>query len=314
MKNFLMRMAMGLVLSAAAACALAAAPVAMQDDLQKLAPGTVFRDCEVCPDMVVLAPGTFRMGSPATETTRMDREGPVQTITFTRPFAVGKFEITRGEFARFVQETNREMGGCNAWDGATLEYAAGKNWREPGFAQTDSDPVVCVNWQDANAYGQWLAQKSGKSYRLPSEAEWEYAARAGNPRTRPWGDNANEACRYANVADQTAKKSVRGGASWFVHECEDGKVYTAPVGSFQPNAFGLHDMIGNAWEWAGDCWNASLVGAPADGATRNGDCTRRMVRGASWQSYPGLARSAMRARAEPDNRSADYGFRVVRGN
>jgi len=325
MKNFFMPVSLGMALSAGAvfmqafaSAAIAqspAAPVAVQDDLQKLAPGTVFHDCDGCPEMVLIAAGKFQMGSPDSERDRLDREGPVHEVAFARGFAVGKFEITRGQFARFVQDTKYLSDGCNAWGGTRLDFDAAKSWRDPGFAQTDSDPAVCMNWNDAAAYVQWLTKKTGKAYRLPSEAEWEYAARAGSSRVRPWGDQAGEACRYANVADQTLKKRVRGGANWVVHDCEDGMIYTAPVGSYQPNAFGLHDMIGNAWEWTGDCWNSKHAGAPADGASRTtGDCNHRMLRGASWQSYPGLARSAARGKSAPDYRSADYGFRVVRAN
>jgi formylglycine-generating enzyme required for sulfatase activity len=325
MKKFLMPAVIGVVFNAgvalmqaytpAAFAQTAPVPVARQDDLQKLAPGTVFRDCDVCPEMVVVAAGKFQMGSPDAEDSRLDREGPLHAVTFARALAVGKFEITRGEFARFAQATNYAADGCNGWNGTRLDVDAAKNWRAPGFAQSDTDPVVCMNWNDAVAYAQWLTQKSGKSYRLPSEAEWEYAARAGSARARPWGDKAGDACAHANIADHTLKQTVRGGEKWIVHDCADGKVYTAPVGTYQPNAFGLHDMIGNTWEWMSDCWNGTHSGAPADGATRtSGDCSSRAIRGGSWQSYPGFARSAARGRVTPDTRSADYGFRLVRGD
>jgi formylglycine-generating enzyme required for sulfatase activity len=290
------------------------APVAVQNDFQKLAPGTVFRDCDACPEMVVVAAGKFQMGSPDNEGDRLDREGPLHAATFARAIAVGKFEITRGEFARFVKETSYTADGCNGWNGTRFDFDAAKSWRAPGFEQTDSEPVVCMSWDDAAAYAQWIAKKSGKAYRLPSEAEWEYATRAGSTRARPWGDKAVDACAHANIADQTLKQTVRGGEKWIVHDCRDGKVFTAPAGSYQANAYGLHDMIGNVWEWMGDCWNGNHKGAPADGATRTtGDCSSRVVRGASWQSYPGFARSAARGRGTPESRNADYGFRLVRG-
>jgi formylglycine-generating enzyme required for sulfatase activity len=292
------------------------APTATINDLQRLAAGTVFRDCADCPEMVVIPPGRFAMGSPDSEAGRYADEGPVHWVAIPRVFGVGRYELTKAQFARFVQERGYSASdGCHVWSGSKFVQDASKDWRNPGFPQTGNDPVVCVNWNDAKAYAQWLTQKSGKRYRLPTEAEWEYAARAGRQESRPWGDNPNEACRYANVADASTKTGVPGAEGWIIHDCSDGRAYTAPVGSYRPNAFGLYDMIGNAWEWTEDCWNDKYVGAPSDGSARaSGNCGLRVLRGGSWHNDPDIARSAFRGRSDASFRSDHHGFRVARTN
>lgn len=169
---------------------------------------------------------------------------------------------------------------------------------------------MCVDWNAEQAFVQWLSKRSGQSYRLPSEAEWEYAARAGSRGLRHWGNGETEACRYANVADRTAKRIYR---AWSIFDCDDGYVNTAPVRRYSANSFGLHDMLGNVWEWTEDCWNSSYQGAPSSGvAWTTGDCSRRVVRGGSWGHTPAIARSAGRFNADPMLRSIDQGFRVAR--
>ena len=251
------------------------------------------RECDVCPEMVVVPPGSFTMGSPQSETGRDADESPQHTVTIPRAFAVGKFEITRGQFAAFVTETGYESqgGNCYYWspnESKLVNDDPGKSWRSPGFSQTnDEHPVVCVSWNDAKAYVAWISRKSGKAYRLLSEAEWEYAARAGSNTARPWGDSASQACAHANVRDLSFVRIVPPGQGkqWpmdSVHDCDDGVGYTARVGSYRANAFGLYDMIGNVWEWTEDCWNESYAGAPADGsAWLTGECSRRVERGGS---------------------------------
>ena len=188
-------------------------------------------------------------------------------------------------------------------------FDAVADWREPGFAQTDDDPVVCVSWQDAQAYLAWLNGKHRLRLRLPSEAEWEYAARAGAPGARPWA--ATEAsCAHANGADATAKKRF---AEWSAVPCEDGYVHTAPVGRFAGNAFGLQDTIGNVWEWAADCWAPTLDGAPGQAQPRGaGDCAKRPIRGGGWTNDARMLRSAARTWLGAEARSNNVGFRVVR--
>ena len=172
--------------------------------------------------------------------------------------------------------------------------------------------MVCVSWDDAKAYVAWLRKKTGKGYRLPSEAEWEYAARAGTQTARYWGNNPNEACRYANVADTTTGPS---GNTWTKrHECSDGFWFPAQVASFVANNFGLHDVIGNVWEWVEDCYHDSYTGAPGDGSawTSGGCSVGRVLRGGSWYDYPQIARSAKRGRCVSTLRNISDGFRLAR--
>jgi formylglycine-generating enzyme required for sulfatase activity len=246
------------------------------------APGN--RDCAQCPEMVRIRPGSFMMGSNPGDQEHEADEAPQHRVTISQAFSLGKYEVTRGEFAAFVQASGHQAQG---------------DWRNAGFAQTDRDPVVNVSWDDARAYAAWLGKTTGKTYRLPTEAEWEYAARAGTTTTRYWGDSRQDACRYANADDAA-------------FGCTDGFRNTAPAGRFQPNAFGLYDMLGNVWEWTADCWVADYNGAPANGEARTGgDCARRTVRGGSWGSSPGDVRSAGRTRGPPGVRHFG-GFRVAR--
>ena len=269
--------------------------------LREHPPGSTFRDCAQCPEMVVVPSGSYEMGSPAFEKGRDDNEGPVHRVTLAEPLAVGVYEITRGEFERFVQATGYAMGNiCRIWntDSGKWEKQADHHWRNPGFTQTDQHPVVCVSWRNAQAYVRWLSRETGKTYRLLSEAEWEYVVRAGTKTAWYWGDDETDQCRYANG------KAV---------ECDDGAVHTSAVGQYKANGFGLHDVSGNVWEWVADCWNENYNGAPADGsAWTGGNCDRRVWRGGSWGDYPRNIRSAVRDRSGTGNRYYIIGFRVAR--
>jgi sulfatase modifying factor 1 len=283
--------------------------------------GQVFRDCSDCPEMVVIPEGRSLMGSPKEEPGRKDTEGPQHRVTIARSYALGKHEVTVGEFKRFMQATRYQTAaerdpdrGIRVWDEEKNEWARsrGKSWRNPGFTQDDSHPVVGVSWNDALAYVDWLAKQTGQAYRLPSEAEWEHAVRAGTTTARFWGGDANQACAYANVGDRSLKSS-RPKWPYVIHECEDGFLETAPVGRFAANRFGLHDMIGNVWEWTQDCWNDSYTGAPWDGLPwPQGDCGRRVVRGGSWYDPPEFARAAFRNWSGPGLRGSNLGFRLAR--
>ena len=231
-------------------------------------PGTKLRDCEGCPELVVVPAGTYRMGSPQTETGRREREGPVHGVTIAHPFAVGIHEVTRGEFSRFVSETGHSAGdSCWTYENGAWMGRPGRTWRSPGFSQTDSHPVVCVSWSDAKAYVAWLGRKTGQAYRLPSESEWEYVARAGTSTARYWGESETDQCRYANGRDQAFVGQypdwVDPDDNQIAVSCDDGHAATAPVGSYEANGFGLHDVIGNVWEWVEDCWNGiAMTGHP----------------------------------------------------
>jgi formylglycine-generating enzyme required for sulfatase activity len=172
-------------------------------------------------------------------------------------------------------------------------------------------PAIDVSWNDiTQQYLPWLSRKTGKTYRLLSEAEWEYVARAGTTTRYHFGDSERDLCTYGNVADLSAKEKNPG---WTLANCRDGHVNTAPVGSFQPNAFGLYDVHGNVWEWVQDCWNGNYSGAPSDGSARTTvDCGRRVLRGGSWYSNPLYLRAASRGRGTPDFRVDYLGFRVGR--
>jgi formylglycine-generating enzyme required for sulfatase activity len=166
-----------------------------------------------------------------------------------------------------------------------------------------------VSWRDADEYATWLSHKTGQRYRLPSESEWEYAARAGSAVPRPWNTDA-AACTDANVADETAARQYPG---WKVHPCSDGYIYSSPVGSFQANEFGLYDMLGNVFEWVQDCWHPDYHGAPTNGsAWLSGDCSQRDMRGGSWFTAPSLVTTSARSRFEDTYRSNSVGFRLVR--
>jgi formylglycine-generating enzyme required for sulfatase activity len=276
------------------------------------APGAEFRDCAECPPMVTLPAGNFVMGSGLNDLMAEPDEQPAHPVQVAASFAIGKFEVTRGQYAAFVRDSGRSHPpGCNSTRSGRFLNNPRANWQSPGFSQQDSEPVVCVSWDDAQAYVSWLAKKTGKPYRLPSEAEWEYAARGGTTGSRYWADNsAAAACRFASVADNAFKSVARGMQSF---PCGDGYTYTAPVGRYAANAFGLHDMLGNVWEWVEDCWNQGYAGAPKGAEARlTGTCEVRVFRGGAWNSKPASVRTAYRDRDTRDERHENLGFRVVR--
>lgn len=279
----------------------------------------VFQDCDSCPKMIHIPGGEFLMGSPHSVTQaekvpskRAKRERPVHRVRVAA-FAIGKYEVMRHQYAVFITATGHyKQGGCKYWTGNKFAIANDKDWRNPGFVQQDNHPAVCISWADAKAYAGWLTAKTGKPYRLPSEAEWEYAARAGSGAPRFWGTNAAEACRFANTFDITGAKS---GAfpSMTPHDCSDGFAETAPIGSFSPNAFGLFDMAGNVWEWTEDCWHKNYTTAPSDSRAwiASGRCIQRVLRGGSWISTARFVRSGNRSKVDADTRIYRNGFRIA---
>ena len=233
-------------------------------------------------------------------------------MTFAVPFAIGRHEVTVAEFGRFVDETGYSAGSsCWTYEGGEYKDRAGRGWRNPGFGQSGRHPVACVNWDDAQAYVGWLLRETGEEYRLPSESEWEYAARAGTATVRYWGEGDSGQCRHAtNGTDASAKERYSG---FTVASCRDRHVHTVPVSSFAANGWGLHDMLGNVTEWTEDCWNSSYAGAPSDGsAWEYGDCNVRVLRGGSWVSEPSDRRAAYRDGNSTGLRIGSNGFRVAR--
>ena len=305
------------------------------DEQRTWTAGQVFRDCEACPEMVVAPAGSFVMGSPSSEEGRDDTEGPQHEVTIREPFAVGVYEVTRGEFARFVFASGRSTGdSCWTYEAVDPrdryvdkgwwfdEWAEryGRNWSNPGYGQTDGHPVVCVSWEDAKAYVGWLSRETDKEYRLLSEAEWEYAARGGTVTSRYWEEGEGGQCRHANGPDREVKDAygkLYDFIGWEAVSCSDGHVHTAPVGSYEANGFGLHDVLGNVLELVEDCWNGGYRRAPSDGsAWVSGDCRGRPSRGGFFGADPRTLRSAVRigpfGPVAPKVRIFYLGFRVAR--
>ena len=245
--------------------------------------GEVFEDCDECPQMIVVPAGRFIRGSPETEEGRLDSEGPRRVVSIEL-FAVGVYEVTFEEW-----DACAWAGGCG---GAIPE--------DEGWGRADR-PVIHVNWEDAQAYVSWLSGATGQEYRLLSEAEWEYVARAGTETARYWGESEAEQCLYANGDDDDVS-------------CSDGYENTAPVGSFQPNGLGLYDVLGNVWEWTADCWVEDYSDALNDGSVRQSeadDCSSRVMRGGSWGNSAWSLRSARRG-LPLYGRHFRIGFRVAR--
>jgi formylglycine-generating enzyme len=271
--------------------------------------------------LALIPAGKFLMGSPATEKDR-DKDEVQHEVTISKPFYMGITHVTVDQFAAFVKDsgykTDAEKDGGSAGfvikDG-NLDFKAvdGCSWRNPSFDQTGDHPVVQVSWNDAQAFCDWLSKKSGKTVGLPTEAQWEYACRAGTNTAFPWGDNPDDGKDWANCADQSFKTklpNVPVRATWPLFNWDDGYVFTSPARSFKPNAFGLYDMIGNAWQW---CWDRNgdydegPVTDPKGPATGN----FRMLRGGSWDTRPADCRSASRLPNYPIGRNGYIGFRVV---
>lgn len=279
------------------------------------APGTTFRDCAHCPDMTVIPAGRFKMGSPRGQ--GFIDEWPEHEVSIPRDLAVGTYEITVGQFRAFAEATGYEPdAACRTIGEDGWPNRPDRHWHKPGFDQTDDHPVLCVQWGDARGYIAWLNAQTGGGYRLLSEAEWEYAARAGTDTDYHFGTSADAICDYANVADQSVLKKFR---TWLVAPCRDEFIFTAPVGSFKPNPFGLYDMNGNLWEWVEDCYVDNYDGAPTDGSARHAENCRidakegaRVLRGGAWSEGTRNLRSAARSRMNRNVRYYFYGFRVAK--
>ncbi len=265
-------------------------------------------------EMVLIPPGTFTMGSPEGEKDRSADENQVE-VTLTKAFRLAKTEVTVGQFRRFVTargyKTEAESDGKGGYGfnqtSKEFEQNPEYTWKNPGFSQTDSHPVVNVSWNDAQKYCEWLSGEEQKAYRLPTEAEWEWCCRAGTRIAFASGDDPEGLAFVGNVSDGTAKEKF---SSWTTISAKDGFVFTAPVGQYRANGFGLSDLHGNVWEWCGDVYVDKLRGG-RDPEVNEGGVGDRVNRGGSWYSTPAICRSAYRVGNSPDDRSNDLGFRPL---
>lgn len=265
--------------------------VAQADEQHK--PGSTFKDCKNCPEMVVLPAGSFIMGTPDDEIGRQEDEGPLHSVSFAKPFAISKFHITAGEWEAYAKATGIKLKNGDTRPGR--ECIAGK----PRYPQTPRQPAVCIDYYDVKAYIDWLSKQTGKHYRMLSEAEREYAARAGSQGPYPF------------PFDEPGKYSIAKHAN--TYGPTDGFSYTAPVGSFSPNDFGVYDMHGNVYEWVADCWHDNYLNAPTDGsAWMEEKCEFYQIRGNDWIEPPIFSRSGNRNHREPDIRGDWLSFRVTR--
>jgi formylglycine-generating enzyme required for sulfatase activity len=276
-------------------------------------PRPSFKDCEDCPEMVALPAGEFMMGSPAGEPGRQDIEGLPRRVVIPKRIAIGKFEVTLDQFSAFAADTKMTTGDLcrvviefdrsyNIWGPPEASY------RQPGFDTVGSQPVVCISWHEAQAYVAWLRRRTGKPYRLPTEAEWEYAARAETRTRYSFGNDEIALCAYARFADLGSRFSWHDGCR------SDAAMYgPLPVGSLKPNRWGLFDMHGNVWEWVEDCWTPNPSEIPTDGSAfaRPGRCGTGVVRGGSFAAASARVRSAMRVPTPTSSHFFNYGFRVA---
>jgi formylglycine-generating enzyme required for sulfatase activity len=242
-------------------------------------------------------------------------EGPVRQMKIARPFALGRYEVTNAQYRRFAAATQRPAAtGCFAARDATYKQLPGTSWLDPGYGRpiVDDEPVACITWLDAKAYVDWLARETGQPYRLPTEAEWEYAARAGRTGFYAWGDDPAQACRHANVFDASAAQAITLPIP--PAPCDDGQEGPAPVGRYAANPFGLYDMSGNVWEWVLDCYAMPHpADAPRDGTAQvQHGCDRRGVRGGSWITSVERQRPTFRGRDPETLTSQIFGVRVAR--
>jgi formylglycine-generating enzyme required for sulfatase activity len=250
-----------------------------------LKPKDSFKECDQCPEMVVVPPGSFTMGSPANEPKRRDNEGPQYQVAFARQFAVGKFTVTFDEWDACVVD-----GGCNGYKPSDQGWGRGKQ------------PVINVSWDNAKSYLTWLSRKTGNTYRLLNESEREYVTRAGTTTPFWWGSSIS-----------TGQANYDGREVYNTGSKGEYRWQTVPVNSFRPNPWGLYQVHGNVYDWVEDCWNESYRGAPTDGsAWTSGDCDRRVIRGGSWGSDPMNLRAAGRGRIATATRVNGFGFRVAR--
>ena len=287
-----------------AAMVAKAPPLAVDQSLDRptivwrVAPPLALWDGPDFPELVVIPAGEFTMGSPEAELGRHPDESPLHRVRIGYALAVGEYPVTVGEFARFIADSDYDAGTtCKTYEGGAWDdHRAGRSWRDPGYPQTNDQPVVCVNAGDAQAYVAWISRKTGHAYRLLSEAEYEFANRAGTSTAYWWGDDIHGDHASCDACDNAVRPTA-----------------TVPVGAFAPNPFGLYDTTGNAWSWVSDCYQPTYDGASMDGsAVTGGECSHHALRGGAWFYIQGSLRSAIRAKDPTTLRNYHNGFRVAR--
>ncbi len=299
--------------------------------MQLASADAVLRDCADCPELVTIPAGEFVMGAELAQSKRLGlpdywavREQPVHRVVVARGFAIGKYEITRGEFAVFARATSYSPApGCWHFVGSEWLFDENRSWRDPKIDSSDEHPVTCINWHDANAYLLWLSERTGQRYRLASEAEWEYVVRAGTATAFWFGDSPEEICRYVNLGDLTTQQKFGWDKTeikyevmdnWKGQPCRDGYPTMAPVRATIANPLGVHGLLGNANEWVADCWNDNYDSAPGTQEARltGADCGLRVMRGQGWTAIAAGTRAAFRLKMTATDRRFTFGFRVVR--
>lgn len=290
-----------------------------------------FQDCSTCPEMVSVSPGVFWMGADLQEPVSFGlpdvfarREQPKHEVRISKSFAISKYEISLAQFQRFADESGYvTIEGCWIFIGSEWIFDDARSWRNAQLSQTPDHPVTCVNWHDAAAYADWLSAKTGDAYRLPSESEWEYAARAGTETPFWFGASPDDICDFVNLGDldtqdafgwhKTASK-YEFMDNWQGVPCRDGFATTAPVRSGPANGFGLHHVLGNGMEWVADCWHDDYATGPNTEQPRlaSGDCGYRVMRGQGWVGIVAGTRSAFRRKMLATDRRFTFGIRVAR--
>ena len=265
--------------------------------------------------LVLIPAGKFMMGSPKNEKGRNEDEGPQHEVALTQPYYMGIYHVTRGQFAAFVDDNGyktdaEKEGGSDAWDGTKFDKVKGASWKKPGFDQTDEHPVVCVSHNDAVAFCEWLSKKTGKTVKLPTEAQWEYAARGGTTTAYQWGNDPDDGKDWCHAADRTTKRTFSDRYKYL--SWDDGCTLTFLVGNFKKNGFGLYDMHGNAWQWCSDWYGENYYAdSPKTDPQGPNDGKFRVLRGGGWNFHPVNFRSALRCGGGPGNRRFIIGFRVI---
>jgi formylglycine-generating enzyme required for sulfatase activity len=278
------------------------APLSYQSEIA-LTEKDHFKECAACPEMLVVPEGEYMMGSSDDELERLGNEGPQHRVKIARRFAVGKLKVTREEFEAFANETSYSVGDkCFTLEDGKAEERSGRSYRNPGFDQDGKHPVVCIDWDDAKAYVAWLSKKTGKLYRLLSESEWEYVARAGSKTPFWWGSSIS-----------TDQANYDGNSSYGSGGKGQYRQKTVPADMFKANPWGLYQVHGNAFEWVEDCWNETYQYGPADDWVRMaGNCGRHVRRGGAWNIIAKMLRSAYREQRPAATRGSNMGMRVAR--